>query len=179
MEQPSKIEKALPLIFIAVAVIVGWQIGYWQSSWTVKERLTGYQLVPAPVNSNTISGTIERIEGDTVYVRTSYSNPLENQKTVAVAVTAATVIEKLEPKDQKVLNEELRNFTKNAKTSPTAPPMPPEPFVRKEIKASDLVAGQSVSVIAEEASANASRVTAVSMLVSIPPPETAALLLPE
>ncbi|MDP3957916.1 MAG: hypothetical protein Q8Q36_00445 [bacterium] len=172
MEQPSKITKALPLIFIAVAAVIGWQVGYWQASESLKKRFPEYQSVPALANSKSVSGTIDRVEGDTVYVKTWPLNPFERkQNTIAVVITASTIIEKLEPKSQELLNEELRNFTKTSKTGSTVPPMPPEPFVRRALQASDLMAGQSVSVITAEEISRATRVTAVSIFIAMPPPE--------
>lgn len=175
MEQSSKIKKLLPLIFIVIAVAVGWQLGRWQALESAKARLAAYQLVPVPPDSKNVFGTIERIDGNTLYVRTLYANPLEDAPmVVAVAIIASTTIEKMEPKDESVISAEMKNFAKNTKASSTTPPVPPEPFVRQALKASDLLAGQSVSVITAENAFGAARVTAVSILVTATTPSTAA-----
>lgn len=155
---------------ILIAVAVGWGLGRWQALESVKTRLAAYQLIPMPPDSKNVFGIIERIEGNTLSVRTSYRNPLEDTPTVVeVAVTDSTTIEKMEPKRQEAISEEMKDFAKKMKLSSTTPPTPPEPFVRQALKASDLQVGQSVSVVAAEEIAGASRVTAASILVSTPP----------
>ncbi|HCR52218.1 TPA: hypothetical protein DIV48_01050 [Candidatus Kaiserbacteria bacterium] len=166
--------KALPFVFIVIAVAAGWQLGRWQALESAKARLAAYQLLPVPLDSKNVFGTIADIDGSTLSIRTSYTNPLEDAANiVSVAITDSTTIEGVEMKTQKVFDAEIQNFAKTAKTSSTTPLSPPEPFLRQALKASDLLVGQSVSVITAENAVGARRVTAVSILVSAQPPTAA------
>lgn len=169
MEQSSKLKNLSPLVFVVVAAAVGWGIGYWQASNTLKERFAEYQI-PLIANSKSVSGTIERVDGKTVYIRLFSSGPFEKARTIAATITPSTVIEKLEPKSEKLLSEEMKSFAEGANASSGELRMQPDPFMHSTMSVTDLVVGQSVSVVTAEEVAKTSRVTAVSILITVPLP---------
>ncbi|HCR52343.1 TPA: hypothetical protein DIV48_01685 [Candidatus Kaiserbacteria bacterium] len=157
--------KILTVILIAViAGGAGWWAGYSQALGFAKERLAGYQVVPLPPDSKNLTGTIERIDGGMIYVRTLFVNPLEKDgaNMVALATTASTTIEKFVLKDSKSFETEMTAFAKAAQKNAVAP-VPPEPFTRQAILLSDLKPGESVSVTTAENVVGAARLTATSI----------------
>lgn len=118
-----------------------------------------------------VSGTASAVDGNRITLHTVPVDPFADlaltDRTVLVA--ADTKIVKLTLKDPKVFQSELAVYTKATQTKPTAVPTPPDKFVRTAISLSDIVVGDSLTIVAIADIRTAKEFTASEVSVSPKP----------
>lgn len=139
------------IIAIVLAGYVGWSLGHragfkkaeTETKATYEETVSAF-MPPMPEEQTYFSGTVEKIENKTLYVKgakpTTEFLEMGQEITMKVKVTDATKIFKL----TMVAPEEITPPAEGEEL------MPPEPFKREEKKFEDLKEGMSLSVTAAE-----------------------------
>lgn len=139
----------------------GGQTDSYQAGWNAaKERLAqspiGGVMVSQATEVKTISGSIQKIEGDKITVKINLTDPLSdpNLDTRTITVNSSTKIVLSVPKSQEQIQKDMADFQEKMKSQtqidPANPILPPMPFEKKEIKISDLKVDQQISITANE-----------------------------
>lgn len=135
-----------------------------QAGWdAAKERLSQYPMgmsAPEGMEIKSVSGTIQKIEGDKLTVKINPLEPLADPDldTRIITIDSNTKVTLSAQKDPAQFQKEMEEFQVRMKQSQenqelaqtTEPSMFPTPFEKKEIKVSDLKVGQQISVTANE-----------------------------
>jgi len=146
-----------PLLLVVIIIIVlcalaasayfGWTYGYKKAEQETKakyEETVSTFMPPMPEEQTYFSGTVEKIEGKTLYVKgakpTTEILEMGQETTLKVKVTDSTKIFKM----TMVPPEEMA-APKEGEES-----VPPEPFKREKMKFEDIKEGMSISATAQE-----------------------------
>jgi hypothetical protein len=145
----------------------GYEKGYGEATFSAEAKLEDYQMTRAPALSRSVSGTIERVEGNTLYVKIPDVNPIKGttERILAVKVNDSTVIEQTSPKEETVFRGEMDDFlsASASRTSSSTGLKPPTPFILSTVLVTDLRLGQTLSITATEDIGKANEITAASI----------------
>jgi hypothetical protein len=161
----------------ALGILGGNSKNSYDAGWkAAQEKIEQSGLLrPEPAEIFTVTGTITSVAGNKITLKAepTVTNPLAEQapETRTVTVTAETKILKLTPKTPEEIAKESEAFRKSAaELEPGAtPPNPPSPFGTKEIKITDLKAGDTISVTAETNIKMAAEFAAKEISINVAP----------
>lgn len=135
------------LCALAASAYIGWQYGYEKAEQETKakyEETVSTFMPPMPEEQTYFSGTVEKIEGKTLYVKgakpTTEILEIGQEITMKVKVTDASKIFKLTmiPPEEIAAPKEGEEF------------VPPEPFKKEEMKFEDIKEKMSVTITSAE-----------------------------
>ena len=130
----------------------------YQAGWqAAKARLAASPQFGPMFNAKevySVSGTVESISGNNISIKINPLNPLDDDNPEldhrTAMVTASTTIIRMVQRDQKEFQKEMEAFMKNRQTVSKSGVLPnvnaPSPYLRQEIKVSDLKVGENINV---------------------------------
>lgn len=123
------------------------------------------KFFPSIADMRSVSGTIETIRGNSLFIKTSSSpNPFEDLPgKIEVSIISSTKIMRLTQKDQEEFQKELEVSQELVK--PGEPFQSPMPFVEKEISLNAIKAGDQVVIEAGENIKGKTKLEAVRIIV--------------
>jgi hypothetical protein len=130
----------------------------WEAAKAQLEK-SGIGAVPAGMEIKTLSGTVDKVSGNTITLKNvSFGDPLADPSLSVrtVQINKDTKFYQLSQKDQAVFQKEMDEFTKkineqsNNKDNAPEPIASPDPQIKKEITLADIKEGQLVSVSSNE-----------------------------
>lgn len=150
----------------------------YQAGWdAAKKRLADsefYPMMPGGMEIKTISGEVIAVKDNKIAVKARPLEPLADPNLDAriVVSDSNTKIYQMEQRDREIVQKEMEEFQKaiqermkNPAAADTAPITPPATFTKKEIKISDIKAGQQITVSSDADVKNAKEIKATEITV--------------
>lgn len=177
-EKNSKSVAGMMIVVVLFSVFVSWQIGYKQGvnkeSDNFKNAISTLKELPKikeTLGINNVVGTVEKITGSEIIVKTFQAPSLKNDLLErTVVVDQATVIERLVAKDLAVIQREQTQFTEEMKKAGAggANIKPPEPFTREKATINDIKIGDIIFASAGKDISKDNKFTAEKILIQSP-----------
>ena len=169
MENRSALKVLAVVVLLVVSNYISWNVG--KSGSLSIPGAAGSAALPArvqpPDGIRAFGGTVETISDSGFALKLSPYDPFASKGPSVrnVSVDERTVIERLIQKDNATIQKEqaafMEKLSASGGTNPDAPLTPPEPFIRERIALTDLHAGDTVLVSANEDISSAKKFVAV------------------